>query len=91
MRPVLTDIMREDPRDYKLDEIAAAMVGLRPLAELNGHGLTDADAPRGFARGRSASPGSTLGDFALIAEIKKAMPSKGPDPVRFRSPRMARV
>jgi indole-3-glycerol phosphate synthase len=58
---------------YKRDEIAAAKRS-RPLAALEREAKA-APAPRGFVRaieGRLAA-----GDYALIAEIKKASPSKG--------------
>jgi indole-3-glycerol phosphate synthase len=58
---------------YKRDEIAVAKRG-RPLAALE----QDAKAqgpPRGFAN--AIERRLTTGDFALIAEVKKASPSKG--------------
>ena len=58
---------------YKLDEIAAAKSAM-PLAELEQKAQA-ADAPRGFIAALHAKRES--GQAALIAEIKKASPSKG--------------
>ncbi len=57
---------------YKLEEVAAAKVAL-PLSDLEGQ-AKEAPAPRGFATalGKAAENG-----YGLIAEIKKASPSKG--------------
>jgi indole-3-glycerol phosphate synthase len=55
----------------KRDEVAAAK-GRVSQAELQSR-IADADAPRGFLRALRSSPD----DVALIAEVKKASPSKG--------------
>jgi indole-3-glycerol phosphate synthase len=59
-------------RDYKLDEIAAAKAA-RSQSDLEAAAHA-APAPRGFARSLAQHAAS---GYALIAEIKKASPSKG--------------
>jgi indole-3-glycerol phosphate synthase len=72
---------------YKRDEIAAAKRA-RPLASIEAAARA-APAPRGFLaaiEGRIAN-----GDYALIAEIKKASPSRGLIRANFDPPTLARA
>jgi len=58
---------------YKREEIAAAKRA-RPLATIEREAKA-ADAPRGFAQ--AIAHRLAAGDYALVAEIKKASPSRG--------------
>jgi indole-3-glycerol phosphate synthase len=72
---------------YKREEIAAAK-RTRPLRELEEAAKT-APPPRGFVR--AIETRLARGDYALIAEIKKASPSKGLIRADFDPPSLARA
>ena len=82
----MTATILDQIKAYKLDEVAARKAA-RPLSAVE-EAARSAPAPRGFAR---ALADAAQQGYGLIAEIKKASPSKGLIRADFDPPELARA